>query len=107
MVALPSNSRVFWADASRALGESRLEGQDPRSRAARASARHYFVQDERFALRTETFLDKEPSPTEVPAEVVAEVRANLTLLRQEWDRMYPENRISTERKAKRKGKSNE
>ena len=61
----------------------------------------------RFALRTGTFLDKEPSPTEVPAEVVGAVRANLTLLRQEWDRMYPENRVSTERKAKRKGKSNE
>lgn len=61
----------------------------------------------RFALRTETFLDKEPSPTEVPVEVVGAVRANLALLRQEWDRMYPENCISTERNAQPKDKSNE
>jgi len=60
----------------------------------------------RFDLRTEAFLDKEPSPKEVPEEVIGAVRANLALLRQEWDRTYPENCISsTERKEKRKGKS--
>jgi hypothetical protein len=47
----------------------------------------------RFDLRSERFLDKEPDPNEVPKEVVGEVRSNLTLLRQEWDRMFPENRV--------------
>ena len=47
----------------------------------------------RFDLRSERFLDKEPDPNEVPKEVVSEVRSNLTLLRQEWDRMFPENRV--------------
>ncbi len=55
----------------------------------------------RFDLRTEAFLDKEPSPKDVPDEVIGAVRSNLALLRQEWDRMYPENCIySTERKPK-------
>ena len=47
----------------------------------------------RLDLRSEKFLDQEPDPTEMPKEVVAEVRSNLTLLRQEWDRMFPENRV--------------
>lgn len=60
----------------------------------------------RFDLRREAFLDKEPGPKDVPEEVIGTVRSNLTLLRQEWDRMYPVNRISSaERKEKRKGKS--
>ena len=50
----------------------------------------------RFDLRSERFLDKEPDPNEVPKEVVSEVRSNLTLLRQEWDRMFPENRVSSQ-----------
>ena len=60
----------------------------------------------RFDLRTEAFLDKEPSPKDVPDEVIGAVRSNLALLRQEWDRMYPENCISsTERMDKPKGES--
>ena len=47
----------------------------------------------RFDLRSERFLDKEPDPNEVPKGVVDEVRLNLTLLRREWDRMFPENRV--------------
>lgn len=41
----------------------------------------------RFNLRSEAFLDKKPAPT---------IRSNLTLLRRAWDRMYPENPISSE-----------
>jgi hypothetical protein len=37
----------------------------------------------RFGLRTEAFLDKEPSPKDVPEEVIGAVRSNPTLLRQE------------------------
>ena len=49
----------------------------------------------RFGLRSEGFRDKEPDPKEVPKEVVDEIRSNLALLRQEWDRMFPENPISS------------
>lgn len=47
----------------------------------------------RFDLRSEKFLDKQPDPRVVPKEVVVEVRSKLTLLRQGWDRMFPENRV--------------
>lgn len=50
----------------------------------------------RFGLRSETFLDNKPDAKEVPKEVVDEIRSNLTLLRQAWDRMFPENPISSE-----------
>ena len=51
----------------------------------------------RFDLRSEQFLDKDPKPSDVPEPVVDVVRSNLPLLRQEWDRIYPENPIvSTE-----------
>lgn len=49
----------------------------------------------RFGLRSERFLDKEPDPKDVPKEVMDEIRSNLTRLRQEWDRMFPENPISS------------
>lgn len=47
----------------------------------------------RFDLRSEKFLDREPNPNQVPKRVLDAVRSNLTLLRQEWDRMFPENRV--------------
>lgn len=50
----------------------------------------------RFNLRSETFLDNEPDPKDVPKEIVDEIRSNLTLLREEWDRMFPGNPISSE-----------
>ncbi|OLC31712.1 MAG: hypothetical protein AUH81_17355 [Candidatus Rokubacteria bacterium 13_1_40CM_4_69_5] len=50
----------------------------------------------RFDLRSEKFLDKKPDPKEVPEEVVDEIRSNLTLLRREWDGMFPGNPISSE-----------
>jgi hypothetical protein len=60
----------------------------------------------RFDLRTETFLDKEPSPKDVPEEVMDTVRSNLASLRLEWDRMYPENCVASRARAKkRKGES--
>lgn len=47
----------------------------------------------RIDLRSEKFLDKEPNAEEVPKAVVAEVLSNLTLLRHEWDGMFPENPV--------------
>ena len=50
----------------------------------------------RFNLRSEMFLDKKPDPKEVPKEVVDAIRASLAVLREAWDRMFPENPISSE-----------
>lgn len=50
----------------------------------------------RFDLRSEAFLDKEPDPKEGPRAVIDEIRSNLLLLREEWDRRVPENPISSE-----------
>jgi len=51
----------------------------------------------RFELRSGTFLDREPDPKDVPEEIVGAVRSKIELLRQEWDRMFPENPVfSTE-----------
>jgi hypothetical protein len=49
----------------------------------------------RFDLRSEQFLDKDPDPAAIPKEVVNEIRSNLGRLRQEWDKMFPENPMSS------------
>jgi hypothetical protein len=62
----------------------------------------------RFGLRTQQFLDAELDPREIPEEVLEGTRTGLSLLRQAWDRMYPENLIVSKTpkkpKAKRKHK---
>ena len=45
----------------------------------------------RINLRTGKFMDKQPNPTDVPAEVSQVVRSNWTMLRQRWDERYPYN----------------
>lgn len=59
----------------------------------------------RFDLRSTTFLDREPDPKEVPEEIVRTVRLNLELLRQEWDRMFPENPVSSTQDSEHKAES--
>jgi hypothetical protein len=49
----------------------------------------------RFDLRSQSFLDREPDPRDVPDELVAEVKRQLELLHREWDAMYPENPIES------------
>jgi hypothetical protein len=49
----------------------------------------------RFDLRSEEFLDKEPDAKDVPKEVLDAVLKNLPLLRQHWDRMFPENPVAS------------
>lgn len=49
----------------------------------------------RFDLRSQTFLDTDPEPREVPEEVTAAVRSGLTVLVQQWNRMYPHNPVSS------------
>src|SRR5450631_2705278 len=51
-VLLFRHIHALCAQSSRTVGESRLEGEDSRSRGARASARHRSVQDERVAIRS-------------------------------------------------------
>src|SRR5665213_730218 len=52
MIIYPRSTCAIRADTPGAVGESRLEGEDSRSRAARASARHHSVQNERMAIRS-------------------------------------------------------
>jgi hypothetical protein len=49
----------------------------------------------RFDLRSRAFLDRDPDPKEVPAEVLAEIEKQIDVLRREWDEMYPENPIDS------------
>jgi hypothetical protein len=49
----------------------------------------------RFDLRSGGFLDEEPDPKDVPAEVLAEIEKHKALLRLKWDEMYPENPIES------------
>lgn len=51
----------------------------------------------RLCLRTGEFLDDQPDPKEVPAELLAFIRANWKQLQQQWDAMYPENPVARER----------
>lgn len=59
----------------------------------------------RWGLRSQQFLDKTPDPKEIPDEVLATTRENLSVLRKAWDHMYPENPIvaKTPGKPKTKG----
>lgn len=56
----------------------------------------------RLNLRNNAFLDKEPPPKGVPQEVLKSVRARFADLQKEWDRMYPENPVSSEARSKPK-----
>jgi len=45
----------------------------------------------RFGLRKRAFLDRDPDPRNVPADVVGFILAHLDEFVAAWDRMYPEN----------------
>jgi len=47
----------------------------------------------RYGLRDEVFLDTSPDPGNVPKAIRKLLTGNLNLLRQQWDRLYPENRV--------------
>ena len=47
----------------------------------------------RIGLRDLRFLDDSPPSKEVPSEVIDSVAENLQVLREAWDRMYPENPV--------------
>lgn len=50
----------------------------------------------RWNLRDGGFLDSIPDPREVPPELVDTLVQNVSLLRAQWDAMYPNNPISLE-----------
>lgn len=47
----------------------------------------------RYGLREPGFLDRTPDPREVPREVIEAIQERLQELREEWDRVYPENPV--------------
>lgn len=47
----------------------------------------------RFSLRSRSFLDKNPEPSEVPSRVVAHIEAKLETLCNEWNARFPTNPI--------------
>jgi len=52
----------------------------------------------RFNLRTGSFMDEEPDPSDVPDGVVDFIEEEETWqqLRDEWDAMYPTNPVSSD-----------
>jgi hypothetical protein len=50
----------------------------------------------RFNLRASAFMDDDPDPAEVPKELIAIITEPRIweLLRETWDRMYPNNPVS-------------
>ena len=47
----------------------------------------------RLGLRDGGFLDREPSPRRLPAQLVSYVLDQVDLLRAEWDRRFPDNPV--------------
>ena len=47
----------------------------------------------RWNLRERHFMDKTPTPSDVPEELMALVHDNFASLCDEWDKMYPNNPI--------------
>lgn len=47
----------------------------------------------RFDLRSQTFLDSDPEPREVPEEITVAARSSLAVLRLQWNRIYPQNPV--------------
>jgi len=48
----------------------------------------------RFDLRERAFMDREPDPSEVPAEIIGLIRMRYDELVDAWDRIHPTNRVS-------------
>ena len=47
----------------------------------------------RYNIRRCGFMDREPDPREVPADVVAHIEKHMKKLHEEWDRKHPHNPI--------------
>ena len=47
----------------------------------------------RFNLRSLDFMDKRPDPSDVPKELVEEIKKQLPTLIAKWDEMYPHNPV--------------
>ena len=51
----------------------------------------------RIDLRRDRFLDRKPSPKEVPDALRRLISQNLPRLRHAWDEMYPENPVGSDK----------
>ncbi len=49
----------------------------------------------RISLRDSHFLDKKPAAREVPNDLMDIILRHLDQLRERWDQMYPDNRVSS------------
>ena len=49
----------------------------------------------RFDLRTRSFMDDHPDPSEVPRGLVRHIEENIETLSTEWDKKYPHNPVSS------------
>ena len=58
----------------------------------------------RWGLRSRQFLDKKPDPKDVPNEVIDATRESISVLREAWDRMYPENPVDSKKPKKPRAK---
>ena len=54
------------------------------------------MQSWRWGLRTRTFMDRVPSPRDVPEALLESMVDQHETLCQQWDRMYPENPVRME-----------
>lgn len=54
------------------------------------------LQSWRWDLRTQRFMDTDPPPSDVPAELVAHLRTIHGQLVDRWDATYPGNRVDSE-----------
>lgn len=50
----------------------------------------------RYGLRERAFLDREPPPREVPAEVIEAITGQHDRIKAVWDMMYPENLVGAQ-----------
>lgn len=78
-------------------GYTRLESEEPRPGAERATACDHSSSDAGMAPRSSdmAFLDREPDPNDVPEELLGELIRQSDLLRKKWDEMYPENPVES------------
>ena len=47
----------------------------------------------RWDLRERRFMDRTPTPSDVPEHLMAKLHENYALLYHEWDKIYPDNPI--------------
>lgn len=47
----------------------------------------------RYSIRNHDFMDNNPPPADVPSDILQEITSNLQVLEDEWNNLYPYNRV--------------